>query len=93
MQESTDKVRFSDVRLTSGSWEDAASSPYKRLAGHLTALRSWRKKQRLYLVGENEHLTLLRPDIVGMRGPMVIRFRTAMHVSVSMSIHTHTLPW
>ena len=48
---------------------EGCSSPFMRLAEHLTTLRAWCKQCLLVLW----KLDVLRPGIVGMRGSMVIR--------------------
>ena len=60
------------TRRRSPSYErflEGWSSPFMRFAEHLTALRAWCKRR----LPDWWKLDVLRPGMVGMRGPMVIR--------------------
>ena len=73
--------------LPSGSWQDAASSPFMRLAGHPTARRVWCEQ---CLPGRRKP-DVLRHGIVGMPGSMVIHPNAAMNDIESSP--TPRIPW
>ena len=79
------------TRCRSPSYErslERCSSPFMRLAEHLTALRAWCKQ---CLSGWSKP-DVLRPDIVRMQGSMVIRLRPLLVTDIEYTPPPPPLP-